>query len=460
MVALALAGPTSPLRSKAEVRRTIGWMPVRIESGTGVGGQQTYLKQCPGLKLIANYGAQCSGIFAASERLFMVVDGALTEIDDDYTATSLGLTSFGRAEFAANDTQVCVVADNQAWAFDLSSNALTQILTNFLGSSVVDVLDGFGIFIRPGTAQFYITANQDFTSIDPLQFTSIESTPGDLVAGIVNRRQAFFMKNASAEVWYDAGGDFPLSRDDSAAIAAGCAAPKSLRRLNGVLYWIARNDEGTAVVLSMAGTAPQRASSQALEEALGGLDDLSSATAWTYQQEGLSFYVLNAPGLQTTWVYEASAGLWHERAEWVGDYAPWRAIGHALAFGKNFVADASGNLYQLDPLTNANGTDALLRDWISPHSAMPNFAKQAFSSFEIVGDTGSGNPFDKQLLLRYSNDGGKTWEDWISLPLGVIGDYQSRIRATQLGSAKDRVWQVRVTDDVRCDIIAALVNER
>lgn len=52
MPVLTLTGPSEPLRSTAEVRRVVGWMPVRIESGTGKGGATSYLKQQPGLKPI------------------------------------------------------------------------------------------------------------------------------------------------------------------------------------------------------------------------------------------------------------------------------------------------------------------------------------------------------------------------------------------------------------------------
>ncbi|MGK3946812.1 hypothetical protein ABK046_51665, partial [Streptomyces caeruleatus] len=64
---------------------------------------------------------------------------------------------------------------------------------------------------------------------------------------------------------------------------------------------------------------------------------------------------------------------------------------------------------------------------------------------------------EAKLMLRYSNDGGKTWGNWRLLSLGKIGEHNARARANMLGAARDRVWHIRVTDDVSCDLLSAVV---
>jgi hypothetical protein len=213
----------------------------------------------------------------------------------------------------------------------------------------------------------------------------------------------------------------------------------------------------------MSAYSPQRISSHALEEKLAGISDLSSATAFTWHIEGQSQYCLNVPGLDTTWCYDIAAGIWWEAAEWVnGAYEPWRPTCHAVCYDMNWMGDADGDLYKLDPTYNTFNGDPIVRDRITPHSSGPAMERRRYGSIQIDCGTGLGLPSGSapSLMLRYSSTGGKTWGNWRYLSLGAIGQYNARARATMLGSDRDRVWQIRVTDDVRVDLLSAVVNEQ
>jgi hypothetical protein len=463
MSALPLAGPSSPLRTNsAEVRRVVNWEPIRIESGTGKGGAQTYLKQCAGLRHVASLGSAVRALKARDGRLFAVTD-ELVEVASDWTTTSIGSIAVGDVSIDDNETQIGIAAGYQGYAYDLLAGTLSAITTNWPGAKTLGVLAGYGVIVPPNSNHFYLTSNQDFTVLDPLQFASAETSPGDIVGSTVKHQQLLLLKERSGEIWYDAGSaDFPLARDDSAVIEVGCAAGRTLCKLGGIAYWLGRDEDGTAIVFGMAGYAPQRISSDALEEKLSALEDLSGASAWVFHQEGQSRYVLNVPGLETTWIYNVAAGIWHERGEWDDGWTPWRATCHAVAFGKHIVGDAAGNLYEMTPTVNTYGSEVMRRNWISPHNANPGLAVQRYDSFEVVCDTGEGLPsgYAPTLLMRYSNDGGRRWENWIELPLGITGDSLARARDTMLGSGRDRVWEIVVTDDVVCNPVTVLVNER
>lgn len=57
----------------------------------------------------------------------------------------------------------------------------------------------------------------------------------------------------------------------------------------------------------------------------------------------------------------------------------------------------------------------------------------------------SENP---QVMLRLSNDGGRTWLSEEMRGAGKIGEYLTRVRWNRLGAARRRVFEVVVTDDV------------
>lgn len=464
MPALPLAGPSGQLRGGAEVRRVIGWMPVATESASAKGGVQYYLKQAAGLRLLCNLGGPIQGLCAANGTLYASAKGQLSQVSSAWASTSLGQVANAPASMAANQTQLSCVAANNSYVLDFTTNTVSQVLNNWQGSVLVDVLDGYGVYSQPNSRQFYISNHEDFTALNALYFASAESSEGNVVGHIVRHRELLVMKQKTIEVWYDdpTATDFPLSRNSGANIEAGLSAPRSLAKVGGVAYWLGRDGNGEGIVFSMAGYAPVRVSNHALEEALSGISDLSGATAFAYHQEGLTYYVLNVPGLQTTWRYEVSSGMWHELAELVnGQYQPWRATCHAYAYGTHVVGDAQGNLYALDHSVSNNAGSPLLRDFISPHDALPTLKKQRFSSLQLDCRVGQGKSNGSQglVLLRYSNDGGQNWSNWRQMTLGNVGRTLARARSTMLGSAIDRVWHLRVTDDVQCHPIAIVVNE-
>lgn len=56
--------------------------------------------------------------------------------------------------------------------------------------------------------------------------------------------------------------------------------------------------------------------------------------------------------------------------------------------------------------------------------------------------------------IRYSKDGGRNWSDWRKLDMGETGDFVKRIQARRLGRSRQWIFDIRVTDPVRADLIA------
>ena len=109
---------------------------------------------------------------------------------------------------------------------------------------------------------------------------------------------------------------------------------------------------------------------------------------------------------------------------------------------------------------NTNAGDVLVRDRVSPHFATPQLSRIGFGAFELDCTVGKGinGQAEARVLLRYSNDGGDSWSDWRTSTLGAIGERKARARFLRCGSARDRVWQVRCTDDVPFAIINAAIE--
>lgn len=100
----------------------------------------------------------------------------------------------------------------------------------------------------------------------------------------------------------------------------------------------------------------------------------------------------------------------------------------------------------------------------TPHISVENLML-FFEKLEIVAEVGLGldgettaTGAEPQLMVRWSDDGGKSWEneEWVSL--GAVGKYRWRVILRRLGKSRDRVFELIFTDPVPLRIIDGFVN--
>ena len=71
------------------------------------------------------------------------------------------------------------------------------------------------------------------------------------------------------------------------------------------------------------------------------------------------------------------------------------------------------------------------------------------------GESPGGDP---QVMLRLSNDGGKTWISEVWRSAGKVGEYLRRVRWNRLGVARRRVFEVSVTDPIPWRLVGAYLE--
>ena len=214
------------------------------------------------------------------------------------------------------------------------------------------------------------------------------------------------------------------------------------------------------------GYTPQRVSNDGVELAIQGYDDISDATAYAYQQEGETFYVLSFPSANATWVYGVKSGLWHERA-WrdpdTSELNRHRSNCHMLWAGLHVVGDwENGNLYALDLDCFDDNGDPLLALRSSPHVSDGDYHRIRFHGLQVDVEAGvglsTGQGDDPQMMVRWSDDGGHTWSNLRTVTVGRIGQYRARARLRRLGSGRDRVFEISISDPVKRVILGAAVD--
>ena len=100
-----------------------------------------------------------------------------------------------------------------------------------------------------------------------------------------------------------------------------------------------------------------------------------------------------------------------------------------------------------------------LRSWRQPNSEKKNIR---FTKLEIDCQVGMGLTLgqgsDPQLMMRTSNDGGITWSPERFMSLGAIGQYSTQVRYWDCGVARDRVWEISLTDPIPFAVVGGYVD--
>ncbi len=442
---------------KSAVQRAIGLYMRQVE---GLGeDRQVVLDSAPGLTLFADLGASTRGAYCTGTRYFVVAGATLYEMLGGVGVSRGTLsTGSGYVSMKHGRDQLILVDGSDGYALTLATNVFAQITDpDFRGSQWVEELNGTFIFIDPyfGKDQFYISAIDDGTNFDALDFSSADAQPDDLVTHRVLKQELFLFGQFSTEVWVYTGDTlFPLTRYNSTPIDVGVVGFRAAINAADTLYFVGQTRTGSGLVYQMRGHQPVRISTQAVEESLKTSSDLSAVTMWTYQTKGNEFIGINAPGMNTTLVYDASTQQWHERSELLEGAYIARRDDLVTLFAGTHYACAGTKVYALDDQTYDLDGDPLVRERTWPHLVSPSAEMTTFAGLELACTTGNGG----NITLEISNDGGFNFGPPLQRSLGATGQWMQRVRWLMLGSAFDRVFRLRCTDAVPLTIHGANVQ--
>ena len=447
--------------------RMVNLFPEIVPEG---GKEPAFLQRAPGLTRLATIGVgPIRGEWTFGDYAYVVSGPTLFQVDSNWNAVAKGtVAGTGQVSMADNGTQLFVAANPQGYIYNVSTDVFQQITDpDFPGAVTVGYLDGYFVFNEPNSQKIWVTQLLDGTSVDPLDFASAEGNPDNVVAIFVDHREVWVYGTNSAEVWYNAGLlDFPLARIQGAYNELGCAAPYSIAKMDNQIYWLGKDARGQGMVFRAAGYMGQRISTHAIEWQLQEYPDLSDAVGYTYQQDGHSFYVLNFPTANTTWVFDVATGAWHERASFEnGQFNRHRGNCQMFFNSTNVVGDyENGKIYKFD--LEVYSDDGQPQKWLRSWRALPtganNLARTTHHAMQLDCETGVGlnvgQGSDPQVMLRWSDDGGHTWSNEHWKTMGKIGRYDYRTIWRRLGMTmkiRDRVYEVSGTDPVRIYIMGA-----
>ncbi|UOF78810.1 phage stabilization protein [Caudoviricetes sp.] len=455
-----IGGSDSGRSTAVSANRCINLFPQRTQGG--VDSFFTF----PGLTSEISLGVISSGIFTASNgRCFTVAGSILYEITSTLgvlSTTSRGtVTSATVTRMEDNGVELIIVNGTNGYIFTFATNTLALISDADFpnGCKTISFLDGYFIAYKPSTQQFYISGQYDGATWDSLDFASAEGEPDFNVGTIVSHRELIVFGETSGEVFYNSGDpDFPLTRNQSGTFNVGCAAPYSIAKINNVVAWLGKDETGQGIIYQLNGYTAQPISTPDMNYHIQAMTDISDAIAFSFQMEGNHFYVITFPTGQQSWAFNFTTQTWNQVANFKnGEFYRWEAQEYAFFAGKHLVCDYSeGEIYSISLDVYANGSEARkwLRSWQDPTSKR----YQRYSRLVLNGEMGvglvTGQGSDPQVMLRWSDDRGKTWstEQWRSM--GALGNYGIHCEWRRLGMNRNsdtcgRVWELSGTDPVK-----------
>lgn len=468
----------------------------------------------PGLiKLAQLANAPVRGLHTLSNENYMIAVAGSTvyKVDFNYTATVIGTltTSTGQVSISDNVTNngmtAYIVDGVNRYTWIESTNTFATLAGSdgpWQGATVVDSVDGYNIYNQPNTFNWACTDLSSSSSSQAL-YGSANGYPDNIVSIIVDRRQVYLLKDVTTEVWTDVGNTisgittFPFARVPGTTIQSGVGAAFSVARFGTSFAAVCKDTRGDSTIEAMVNYEWKKFSTHAVEQSL--TDEIThDAVAYTYQIEGHEMYVVTFPSVGKyglTWVYDGATQQWHKWLSWDSDLAVYkRHRSNCGCFFNNqyIVGDyENGKLYSIENAVYTEDGATIRRLRRAPHLTT-DLQRQYFESFQIQFQPGVGlnglliseiiylitennnylitesNDYliaeqklaatqgsDPQAMLRWSNDGGSTWsnEHWVTI--GKIGQYANRALWRRLGYARDRIFEVVVSDPVKAVIVSA-----
>jgi hypothetical protein len=229
-------------------------------------------------------------------------------------------------------------------------------------------------------------------------------------------------------------------------------SPRSIAVADNTLFWLGHDHQ----VYMANGFQPVPISPPTIARMIEAQASPQSSSAFVYAQEGHTIYCLSFS--DKTMCYDLSTGFWHYRKS--KDMSRWRANGYAYCWRKHVVGDCiDGRVYEMNLDYFTEDGDTIRREADSP----PIFASgsrlqmhELFIDVDAgVGLEGAGQGSDPELMISWSDDGGRTWGNECIGKMGAQGEYGRQVRVNRLGTFRQRSIRVAVSDAIPAVITGA-----
>lgn len=458
-------GPSAKSQSvMASPERLMNWYCQRIRQPDGT--FKLVLYPSPGLTQFSSppetpgRGILSQSFGGLTARVFAVIGTTFYELFADGTRTNRGTVAQDQypATLVTNGdagNEVFITSGGTGYIFDVLTNVFTTAVSKVTMSGM---MDGYFIALDITSSTIKISPLLNGSAAwDSTQILQRSTAPDPWRALLVRYPRVWLLGEHTGDLLYNTGASpFPFAPVPNVQIPYGIAASFTLKTVGSSVMWLSKNSSGQGQIVEAQGAQPTVISTEALEYAISQFSRIDDAVAYSYQDQGHEFYVVNFPSGPATWVYDKTEGFWHERGTWnasTGRYTIWGPQYHTHAFEKHLVLHASnGTVYAQSVNVATDAAGALIRRLRIPPLLQGDQKRLYVDRLELVLEPGlgltTGQGSNPRVVLRMSHTAGKVWGNERSRSAGIQGAYNRRLIWHQCGSGRHPVPEITVTDPI------------
>jgi hypothetical protein len=372
--------------------------------------------------------------------------GAISELGTDLFVAGQRPTfaNFGDTLYAANGGDIIKITTATATA--LADADIPDAVSH------VAAFDTYMLCNKGDSGQMHYSNVLDPETWDA-EFVTAEQAPDDLTAVHARWHEIWLFGKRTIERWYN-DGVTPFVPLQGGVISCGCPAPDTIQWIQGGFYWLNENRE----VVRSAGQNYEILSGP-VHDLIREAKTVSDAIGDYITVGGNNFYALSLPDYGSyglTLVYDIGQN------EWQGQWNYWdsensryerfrgNCYTYVPAWNKHLLGDRSnGKVYYMRTDKYQDDGDTMRSCWLTgwiDHGTAQNKRSHKVR-FRIRRGEGEMES-SPVLMLRWRDDGSKTWGNTHELDLGETGEYEFYVSLRRLGMYRSRQYELSVTDDV------------
>lgn len=419
----------------------------------------------PGLEEWLDIGkvAPLRGMKVAGDYLYAVCGNTCYKITTAGTKTALSTTldtQTGPVFMETNGTQLMIVDGSYGYIVTLSTGVLAKITDgDFPTPAGLAFQDTYFIVISKDTGRIYISANNDGTSWDALDYSTAEGNPDELVSLVSNNRELCLFGEITTEFYYNSGDtDFPFERISGAFIESGIASAYSAAKVEGSVFYLNSNRQ----ICNIQSYQAVPVSTPMMDKLISRYTTINDAIGMGFVFEGHPFYMITFPSENKTWCYDLKTQLWHIRSSFPNLGDRYRANCIERFNGNVYVGDwENGHIYKMDYDTYTDHSQTIYSRHVFPPvgNGREDFIHNCFE-IEMKGGVGlaTGQGSTPYAMLDWSDDYQNTWSNELWREIGKRGNHVSGASWNALGRSAHREYRITISDPVERVIYAPYLD--
>lgn len=395
-------------------------------------------------------GAPARGCREVDGSAYFVLGPELVKVDSAGSKTVLGSVP-GQSLVSMTDDGVNVIVANgtsTAYYYNVQTSTFSTIALPASAYSIA-YLDTYIVF-SSDERRWYISAVGDSDSFDSLDFALKSKSPDDLIGLIEDHSEILLFGAKTVEPWFNSGEiDFAFSQNTAGVIDRGTAARHSIAKTDNTIFFLGDD----YIVYRLQGYQPVRISTDSIEVRIsdvinaGGAADVSNAHAFVFFEHGHKFYQLTIPN-RVTLLYNIATNLWSTLKHF--DYPTHHANCYCFAYGKHLFGAIDGGVKRM-ARSIYDDSGRPLKPIVRSKYYSAEGRRLRWKKIKVLCDFGStpllsGQGSSPEIVVRWSDDGGRNWKNERKLSFGEAGNYTDSAITRNCGSSRARLIEIYQTD--------------